>query len=255
MQSDRTTVINLLIDAENNKIFEDCKKSAVAGDAKAQNNLGNRYSYGVNVPIDHKEAFKWHLLAAEQGHVDSQRQIGCAYEWGFGVEKNNKKAEEWYHKAAEQGCAQSQERLKNHYHKETPRDRGDTLEREAKLAVEERLRRRQREKAILEAIQTLARQPESTLLKVSCVLNYVAYSPSTSSSAMPLLTLKSLVDMLLIKKMQIEVTSSSTQASTSSQVSLAGSSSAIFSSSTSSTVSTNLRKKVDETHPPGFTQS
>jgi hypothetical protein len=65
--------------------FDDTKKAAEQGDARAQNSLGQMYVSGQGVPQDYKEALKWFRLAAEQGHEDAQFGLAVMYITGDGV--------------------------------------------------------------------------------------------------------------------------------------------------------------------------
>jgi TPR repeat protein len=84
----------------NSKALELYKKSAEQGYVWAQSVLGNKYFYRANAYFgfsqqDYKEAFEWHLKAAQQGAAGSQRRIALMYKEGLGVEKDITKAEEW----------------------------------------------------------------------------------------------------------------------------------------------------------------
>lgn len=81
---------------------------AEQGDVEAQFNLGMRYSYGQDVPMDNTEGFKWCARAAEQGHVEAQMKLAQMYENGQGVPKSLTEAVKWYTKSGEQGCANAQ---------------------------------------------------------------------------------------------------------------------------------------------------
>jgi uncharacterized protein len=82
--------------------------AAEQGDAKAQYNLGVKYSEGKGVAQDHEESVKWYRSAAEQGHVNAQFNLGSMYEKGNGVLQDYKEAMKWYRLAAEQADAESQ---------------------------------------------------------------------------------------------------------------------------------------------------
>ena len=86
-------------------------QKANAGDAKAQNELGDAYYYGKGVAKDFTEATKWYRKAAEQGNASAQYSLGFCYENGKGVTKNLTEAVKWYRKAVEQGNANAQYNL------------------------------------------------------------------------------------------------------------------------------------------------
>lgn len=84
------------------------RMSAERGFAIAQENLGVKYANGRGVEKDESEAVKWYRKAAEQGRPSSQYLLGCCYDQGKGVEKDEKEAAKWYRKAAEQGFSYAQ---------------------------------------------------------------------------------------------------------------------------------------------------
>ena len=84
------------------------RMSAERGFAIAQENLGVKYANGRGVEKDESEAAKWYRKAAEQGRPSSQFLLGCCYDQGKGVEKDEKEAAKWYRKAADQGFSFAQ---------------------------------------------------------------------------------------------------------------------------------------------------
>jgi len=88
--------------------FERTKKLAKGGDKEAQYKLGKRYSRGVYVPKNFKEAVKWYHKSAEQGDANAQADLGEMYNFGWGVTRDKKKALELYRKSAEKGNAKGQ---------------------------------------------------------------------------------------------------------------------------------------------------
>jgi hypothetical protein len=91
------------------------KKEAEAGNAVAQQKLGNAYSDGKGVPKDAFQAVTWWRKAAEQGNATAQRKLGVSYLHGDGIASStqnpfvvfSKENEDigigWLRKAAEQG--------------------------------------------------------------------------------------------------------------------------------------------------------
>lgn len=75
--------------------------------ADAQNDLGNIYRDGENVPQDYSKAFEWYSKAANQGLAEAQFSLGFMYENGEGISQDYSKAFEWYSKAADQGIAEA----------------------------------------------------------------------------------------------------------------------------------------------------
>ncbi|HCE66871.1 MAG: hypothetical protein A2X82_11665 [Geobacteraceae bacterium GWC2_55_20] len=55
------------------------RKSADAGFAAAQNNLGMAYDTGEGVQADANEALKWYTKAAKQDYTEAFNNIGCLY--------------------------------------------------------------------------------------------------------------------------------------------------------------------------------
>ena len=87
----------------NKKAAEECRKSAEAGDVKAQFQLANLYARGKGIKRDYKKAFKWYAKAAENGDVNAQFRLGLSYDRGlYKTTKSRSQAEKWYKKAAEQ---------------------------------------------------------------------------------------------------------------------------------------------------------
>ncbi len=93
------------------------RKSAEAGYAPAQIELGQSYQDGDGVAQDGQEALKWYLAAAEQGVAEAQNDYGFVYFYGkAGVAKDEAKAIPWFRKAADQGDTNSQTLLAEAYY-------------------------------------------------------------------------------------------------------------------------------------------
>lgn len=81
-------------------------EKAEAGDAEAQYELGQCYSYGMltyvgdfdAVPRDYDAAEKWYLRAAGQGYGDAYFDLGIIYQF---KKKNRNEAIRWYKKYAD----------------------------------------------------------------------------------------------------------------------------------------------------------
>lgn len=80
----------------------------IAGDADSQYLLGNSYSAGINVPLDHVKSTYWYLRAAVQGHARGQSSYAHALALGIGVETDDAEALRWAEEAARNGCAAAQ---------------------------------------------------------------------------------------------------------------------------------------------------
>jgi uncharacterized protein len=74
--------------------------TAQAGDAEAQNNVGEIYERGVGGQPDYGAAAVWYQKAADQGNSKAQINLGFLYEQGLGVEKDTLKALNLYRQAA-----------------------------------------------------------------------------------------------------------------------------------------------------------
>ena len=84
---------------------------ANAGDAQAQNILGDLYVVGKSLPQDYTTARGWYEQAAAHGHALAQNNLGVLYREGQGVPQDYAKAREWYEQAAAQGNAGAQGNL------------------------------------------------------------------------------------------------------------------------------------------------
>lgn len=84
---------------------------AKAGNPDAQHLLGLMYYMGRGVARDYKQAFAWHLKAAEQGKADAQYVVGAMYYTGNAVPQDQKHAVTWFRKAAEKGNSDAQHAL------------------------------------------------------------------------------------------------------------------------------------------------
>ena len=76
---------------------------AEAGDADAQNALGDMYLYGRGVPRDPTVAIDWYERAAAQGHAGAQNHLGVIHANGYGVAVDRVTAFMWWKLAAERG--------------------------------------------------------------------------------------------------------------------------------------------------------
>jgi TPR repeat protein len=73
---------------------------AMAGDAEAQNNVGEIYSKGLGTAPDYGMAFQWFKRAAEQGYGRAKINLGYLYEQGLGVERDQAAALNLYREAS-----------------------------------------------------------------------------------------------------------------------------------------------------------
>src|SRR5678815_3092634 len=73
---------------------------AIAGDAGAQDTVGQLFHHGIEVERNPAEALRWFKLAAEQGHAVGQRHVAIA------LERDNRElpdARKWLERAAANG--------------------------------------------------------------------------------------------------------------------------------------------------------
>jgi tetratricopeptide (TPR) repeat protein len=83
--------------------IDELRKAAVAGDAKAQCQLGEKYLFGEDIAEDDAQALQWYLKSANQGYVDAQSALGQMYQLGIGVKEDETQAIFWLDKAIKQG--------------------------------------------------------------------------------------------------------------------------------------------------------
>ncbi len=87
--------------------FDNLLPKAEAGNADAQNRIGEMYEYAQGVPRNMETAFNWFSKAADADYTPGIHNLARAYNFGSGVEVNFTKAEELFRKAAEKGYADS----------------------------------------------------------------------------------------------------------------------------------------------------
>jgi TPR repeat protein len=91
------------------------RRSAEAGDAKAQVTLAQMYQSGQGVAQDLKEAVRWYMQAADQGNADAQNNLGWMCAKGHGVSQDYSEALKWYKKASAQEHPKAQYNLGGMY--------------------------------------------------------------------------------------------------------------------------------------------
>jgi hypothetical protein len=98
--------IKTVIEAHKGYIYR-AAKSAEAGDAKAQENLGDAYQDGFGLKQDYAEAAKWYAKAAEQENASAQYKLSLLYAYGHGVPVDYTHAAVLMKKAGENGHAKA----------------------------------------------------------------------------------------------------------------------------------------------------
>lgn len=73
--------------------------AAEAGDADAQNSVGEIFERGLGTEPNYEVAALWFRRAAEQGHKGAQFNLGTLYETGKGVAQDKAAALNWYRQA------------------------------------------------------------------------------------------------------------------------------------------------------------
>lgn len=76
---------------------------AVAGDADAQNRVGEMLLFAEGVPQNFDAARQWFLKSSANGHAVAPNHLGRIYLNGEGVTKNDREACKWYKLSAERG--------------------------------------------------------------------------------------------------------------------------------------------------------
>jgi hypothetical protein len=78
-------------------------KSALAGDANGQNNLGACYEHGLGCAQSYPRAAKWYRLSAAQGLGTAAMNLGYCYLRGHGVPRDSVEALRLFREAVERG--------------------------------------------------------------------------------------------------------------------------------------------------------
>jgi TPR repeat protein len=75
---------------------DECRRSAVLGDAGAMTELGRRLFRGDGVAASYEYAVRWFRRAAERGHGMGRVFLGMCYRHGTGVPVDHAEAERWF---------------------------------------------------------------------------------------------------------------------------------------------------------------
>ena len=78
-------------------------RSALAGDANGQNNLGACYEHGIGCKQGYRNAVSWYRKAAAQQLAYASSNLGYCYLYGHGVRADKTLALTWFERALEQG--------------------------------------------------------------------------------------------------------------------------------------------------------
>jgi TPR repeat protein len=82
-------------------------EAAKRGNTEGQYSLGTLYQGGLGTPRDYQAAIQWYLKAANQGQLQAQLHLAQLYETGRGSDVDVPRAIEWYSKAAAQGDSEA----------------------------------------------------------------------------------------------------------------------------------------------------
>ncbi len=88
--------------------FQEWRKKARHGNARAQYKLGNSYLHGNGVRVDIKKAVFWFRKSAAQGNVKAAYRLGVIYYGNLDGSRNYSRAFKWFLKAASKGHGMSQ---------------------------------------------------------------------------------------------------------------------------------------------------
>jgi len=86
--------------------------AAEAGDAWAQNALGNLAYLGLGAPRDYAAALSWYWKAASQGRPEAQVNLGHLYAQGLGVSADPLRAFAWYRQAEQSGSERGRDLMR-----------------------------------------------------------------------------------------------------------------------------------------------
>ncbi len=84
-------------------------RSALAGDANGQNNLGACYEHGIGCKQGYRNAVSWYRKAAAQQLAYASSNLGYCCLYGHGVRADKTLALTWFERALEQGDARAAE--------------------------------------------------------------------------------------------------------------------------------------------------
>jgi hypothetical protein len=102
------------LDGSSKRAFHWYSRSALAGDAWGQNNLGACYEHGLGCVQSYPKAAKWYRRAETQGHGTATMNLGYCYLRGHGVPGDKLEASRLFRLAVQRGedrAAKEVERL------------------------------------------------------------------------------------------------------------------------------------------------
>lgn len=102
----------------------DLRKSAEAGDARAQNALGIAYQWGQGIERDYAQAAKWFLAAAKQDYPPAEFNLGVMYREGQHFQPDDKTSLAWFILARDRGERAADDPIRRIYAAEGDRFQG-----------------------------------------------------------------------------------------------------------------------------------
>jgi len=84
-------------------------RSALAGDANGQNNLGACFEHGLGGSQGYRQAVHWYRKAAAQQLAYASSNLAYCHLRGHGVPKDERQALAWFETALEQGDERAEE--------------------------------------------------------------------------------------------------------------------------------------------------
>jgi TPR repeat protein len=128
-----------LMNAEQAKFFAHLVQAANAGDGGAACRLGDMYREGTGgLRYSPKQTHRWYAKSALAGDANGQNNLGACYEHGIGCAQSYPKAVKWYRLSAAQLCGTASMNLGYCYLRGhgVPLDKAEAL-RLFRLAVEQ----------------------------------------------------------------------------------------------------------------------
>ncbi|PLW83695.1 peptidase C14 [Kineobactrum sediminis] len=164
--------------------------AAEAGDADAQNSVGEIFERGLGTEPNYEVAVLWFRKAAEQGHKGAQFNLGTLYETGKGVSQDKATALNWYRQAwgvsEDQLVYQSdaeQELLASSEENAALRQENMTLAQQLEQDRAERAREREKARALAAAAAKAEPAQSASEPSPEPVVERVARAPVTEAPA------------------------------------------------------------------------
>lgn len=101
-------LVALAAPAQPAQVITNLQQRANAGDAAAQNLLGDSYRFAINITRDFNLASFWYHKAADQGNLEAINSLGDMAFYGQGEPMDYAQSVDWYRKAADRGDAKGE---------------------------------------------------------------------------------------------------------------------------------------------------